>query len=194
MRTPCYHPRIRLGRTAGATGCPSVNRHLNHAFGQASFLCQRIFRAIHSGATNTCAGLREGPGLGCLYLRLGLETRSRRWKHYCLGGFSPAFPRGISGIYSLLNRSAGFSNSPRQPEANAAFVAGRGALPRWLSAFRPSAWMSATTGTMIPIARRCRVPVRPGVSLALELSLLRLFPTHHPPTLPPPPTPAPSPT
>src|SRR6266852_496536 len=41
MRTPCYHPRIRLGRTAGLTGCPSANRHLNHAFGQASFLCQR---------------------------------------------------------------------------------------------------------------------------------------------------------
>src|SRR5260370_14606542 len=43
MRTPCYHPRIRLGRMAGLTGCPSTNRHLNHAFGQASFLSQRSF-------------------------------------------------------------------------------------------------------------------------------------------------------
>ncbi len=168
MRTPCYHPRIRLGRTAGVTGCPSVNRHLNHAFGQASFLCQR------SSAPSTAAPQTRAQDCEKVLVwgvipparpRETVETLETLLpRRVC-----PAFPRGISGIYSLQNRSAGFSNSPRQPEANAAFVAGRGALPRWLSEFRPSAWMSATTGTMIPIARRCRVPVRPGMSLALEL-------------------------
>ena len=57
-------------------------------------------------------------------------------KHYYLAVF-PAFAKASSGVYFVPHRSAGFSISPRQPEANVAFVAcrlfDRGALPRWLS-------------------------------------------------------------
>jgi hypothetical protein len=50
----------------------------------------------------------------------------------------PAFPQSGSGVYSLDYWSAGFSNSHRQPEANAAWSWELGALPRWLSEFGQS--------------------------------------------------------
>ena len=79
-----------------------------------------------------------------------------------LEGFFPAFPKANSGVYSIPNRSARFSNSPRQPDANVRPRRGTKALsPRWLSEPGQLQWMSATTGTKIPIARRCRESVCP---------------------------------
>jgi len=94
------------------------------------------------------------------HLQIGLKKRSRPWKHYYSGGFFLAFPKANSGVYSIPNRSARFSNSPRQPDANARPRRGTKALsPRWLSEPGQLPWMSAITGTMIPIAGRCRESV-----------------------------------
>src|ERR1700687_1202501 len=68
--------------------------------------------------------------------------------------FFPAFPKAISGVYSLQNRSGGFSNSPRQPEANVCLCRGTEARsPPRLSEPGQSQWMSAITEAMIPIDR-----------------------------------------
>ena len=94
--------------------------------------------------------------------RIGLKKRSRPSKHYSSGGFFLAFPKANSGVYSIPNRSARFSNSPRQPDANVRPRRGTKALsPRWLSEPGQLPWMSAITGTKIPIARRCRESVCP---------------------------------
>src|ERR1700694_2498898 len=94
--------------------------------------------------------------------RSASKKRSRLWKHHYPGGFFHAFPKANSRVYSLPNRSAGFSNSPRQPEANVRLCRGTEARsPRWLSEPGQFQWMSAITGTgtMIPIGLRCRESV-----------------------------------
>jgi|SRR5271165_1182649 len=77
--------------------------------------------------------------------------------------------------------------SPRQPEANVALLFcglfDRGALPRRLSESGQSSWMSATTGAMIRIARRCRVCVRLRMWWALPRLRRRPFPTFHCPAV-----------
>src|SRR5208337_1906072 len=75
----------------------------------------------------------------------------------------PRIPqRSFPGYTLLAYRSAGFSNSPRQPQAKRCLSRGTEACaPRWLSDPGQSQWMSATTGTMTPIARRSPVPVCP---------------------------------
>src|ERR1700674_1046278 len=123
------------------------------------------FSFKHGRQQSTKSSYRPVGLRGAANDRPAIKKRSRLWHHYYPGGGFRAFPKANSRVYSSPNRSAWFSNSPRQPEANVRLCRGTEALSsRWRAEPGQLQWMSAITGTMIPTARRCRESVCPETS------------------------------